>query len=208
MTTDLWQEEIQRAIAESARVTTSLQEIAPQLRQAAAIIAGRLRAGGRLLALGNGGSAAQAQHMVAELVGRLVADRPPIPAVALTTDTSILSAIGNDYGFEELFVRQLRALGRPGDVVLAISTSGNSPNVLRAVETARDMKLKTIGLTGRTGGKMAGRVDLCLCIGSDTTARIQEAHLLISHVLCSLVETSCFSDGPSSQPDSGAEPAP
>ena len=205
MTTDLWQEEIQRAIAESARLLTSLGGIAPQLGQAAALLAAHLRNGGRLLALGNGGSAAQAQHIVSELVGRFVLEREPLPAIALTTDTSILTAIGNDYGFEEIFARQLRALARPGDVVLAISTSGNSRNVLRALGTARDLNLKTIGLTGQTGGEMARSVDLCLCVASDSTARIQEAHLLISHILCSLVETSCFGGRLQQTPDSGAE---
>ncbi|HVB34517.1 MAG TPA: D-sedoheptulose 7-phosphate isomerase [Patescibacteria group bacterium] len=196
MTTDLWQEEIQRTIAESVRVASSLREMAPKLSQAATIMADSLRSGGRLFALGNGGSAAQAQHVAAELVGRLEADRQPIPAIALTTDTSILTAVGNDYGFEEIFARQLRALARRGDVVLAISTSGNSPNVLRALEAAREMSLKSVGLAGRTGGEMGKRADLCLCVGSDSTPRVQEAHLLISHLLCSLVETACLGERP------------
>lgn len=196
MNTELWPQEIGQTVAESARVISSVLEIAPQLCQAAEMIAQCLRADGRLFALGNGGSAAQAQHLAAEFVGRLVSDRRPLPAVALTTDLSILTAVGNDYGFEEIFSRPLRALARRGDVVLAISTSGNSLNVLRALETATEMNLKTIGLTGRTGGEMSARVGLCLRAGSDSIPRVQEAHLLISHLLCSLVEAACLGDRP------------
>ncbi len=200
MTRDHRSDSIRQAIEESVRVIAALNEIAPELDRAAAIMGDCLHAGGRLLTLGNGGSAAQAQHLAAELVGRLVAERRPLPAIALTTDTSILTAVGNDYGFEEIFTRQLRALARPGDVVLALSTSGNSPNVLRALDTAREMNLKTIGLTGRTGGEMARRVDICLRVGSDSTMRIQEGHLLIFHTLCYLVETSFLGNRSASKP--------
>lgn len=187
-------QQIQETIAESSRVALSLQEMAPQLGQAADTIAQSLRSGGRLLLLGNGGSAAQAQHVAAEFVGRFENEREPLPALSLTTDNSILTSLSNDYGFEEIFSRQLMALARPGDVVVAISTSGNSPNVLRALETARKLGVKTIGLTGRTGGRMSPHVDLCLCVASDSTPRIQEAHLLISHILCGLVEAACLRD--------------
>lgn len=189
-------QEIQETLAESARVALSLQAMAPQLSQAADIIAGALRSGGRLLLLGNGGSAAQAQHIAAEFVGRFESERQPLSALSLATDNSALTSVANDYGFEEIFSRQLRAFALPTDVVLAISTSGNSPNVLRALETAHELGVKTIGLTGRTGGRMKSHVDLCLCVPSDSTPRIQEAHLLISHILCGLVEAACLEDCP------------
>jgi D-sedoheptulose 7-phosphate isomerase len=194
MTTQPAHPEIQDTISESMRVASALEELTPKFAEAAEIILESLRSGGRLLAIGNGGSAAQAQHLAAEMVGRFESERQPLPALSLTTDTSAITAIGNDYGFPEIFARQLRALARPGDVVLAISTSGNSPNVLRGLDAAREIGLRTIGLTGRTGGQMISRVDLCLCAASDSTPRIQEAHLLISHILCSLVESACFGD--------------
>jgi D-sedoheptulose 7-phosphate isomerase len=187
-------EEAGKTLAEAAGVSAALEQILPDLARAAETIGESLQAGGRLILFGNGGSAAQAQHLAAELVGRFHADRRPISALALTTDTSALTAIGNDYGFEEIFSRQLGALARSGDVVLAISTSGDSPNVLRALGQAREMGLKTIGLTGRTGGEMRERVDLCLCVPSDSTPRIQEAHLVVSHVLCHLVELRLVPD--------------
>jgi len=185
-----WQQEIEKILAESAETVSSLDGTVPELRQAAELVSERLRSGGCLIVFGNGGSAAQAQHLAAEMVGRFEADRRALPALALTNDTSVLTSIGNDYGFEEVFARQLRAMARPGDVVLAISTSGDSPNVLRALDAAREKNLPTIGLTGRRGGKMRERVDLCLCVPSDCTPRIQEAHLVIAHILCRLVETS------------------
>jgi D-sedoheptulose 7-phosphate isomerase len=185
-----WHEEIQKIVAEAAGAISSLDAIAPELGKAAELVSERLRAGGCLILFGNGGSAAQAQHIAAEFVGRFQYDREPLAAISLTTDTSALTAIGNDYGFEEIFARQLRALARPNDVAFAISTSGNSPNVLRALDVVREMKVAAIGLTGRSGGEMRGRVDLCLCVPSDSTPRIQEAHLIISHILCELVEES------------------
>jgi D-sedoheptulose 7-phosphate isomerase len=194
MNTEPSQETIERAVSESARVTSSLQTMAPQMAQAAAIIADRMQAGGRLFVLGNGGSAAEAQHIAAEFVGRFEKERQPLPAIALTTDTSALTAIGNDYGFEETFARQLRALARPGDVLLALSTSGTSANVIRALDAAREMNLKTIALSGRTGGKMCERAEICFRVPSDSTPRIQEAHLLISHIVCSLVEASYLAE--------------
>jgi len=193
MNTSSRQEEIKRILDQSAAAVAALEGILPAVMQAGERMAERLRGGGRLLVFGNGGSAAQAQHIASELVGRFQCDRRPLPAIALTTDTSALTSIGNDYGFEEIFARQIRALGRPGDVALAISTSGESPNVLRALDAARERQMHTIGLTGRTGGKLRERVDLCLCVPSDSTPRIQEAHLVISHILCHLIETSVLS---------------
>jgi D-sedoheptulose 7-phosphate isomerase len=196
MNTSSLHEEIETILAESARVIASIAGMRHELNQASELVSERIRAGNCLLAFGNGGSAAQAQHLTAELVGRFEEERRPIPALALTTDPSILTAVGNDYGFEEVFARQIHALARPGDVALAISTSGNSPNVLRALDAAREKNLRTIGLTGRKGGKMRERVDLCLCVPSDSTPRIQEAHLVISHILCHMVETSLLSGQP------------
>ncbi|MDE3137231.1 MAG: D-sedoheptulose 7-phosphate isomerase [Acidobacteriota bacterium] len=184
---------MERVLAESAGTVSSLDGILPELGEAIELVSERLRAGGCLIVFGNGGSAAQAQHLAAELVGRFEQERRSIPALALTTDPSIVTAVGNDYGFEEIFARQVRALARAGDVALAISTSGNSPNVLRALDAAREKNLSAIGLTGRNGGRMRDKVDICLCVPSDSTPRIQEAHLVISHILCSRIETSVIS---------------
>jgi D-sedoheptulose 7-phosphate isomerase len=143
---------------------------------------------------GNGGSAADAQHLAAEFVSRLVEDRPAMRAVALTTDSSALTAIGNDYGFERVFSRQIEALGQEGDVFMGISTSGKSPNVLRALELCRATGIATIGLTGRTGGKMPPLCDYCLCIPSEATMHIQQAHLFLEHIFCMLVERAYFGE--------------
>jgi D-sedoheptulose 7-phosphate isomerase len=145
-----------------------------------------------VLLFGNGGSASDAQHVAAELVGRFARERAPLPAIALTTDTSALTAIANDYGFEEVFARQVRALGRPGDVAVAISTSGNSPNVLRGAEAAREMGMTVVALTGAGGGALAAASDLCVNVPSDDTPRIQECHLTVEHVLCEAVENFLF----------------
>lgn len=152
------------------------------------------RKGNRLLLAGNGGSASDAQHIAGELVSRFYFDRPGLPAIALTTDTSILTAIGNDYGYERLFARQIQAHGRTGDIFLGISTSGNSPNVLRALEEARKSGLTTIGLTGATGGKMAPLCDILIRVPSEETPRIQESHILIGHIICCIVEEELFGD--------------
>ena len=165
---------------------------AESVARAADLIITSVKTGGKVLIFGNGGSAADAQHIAAELVNRLNYDRPPIAAIALTTDTSILTSIGNDSSFDELFERQLRALGRQGDVALAISTSGNSPNVLRAVAAAREIGIKTIALTGRDGGKLAHTVDVALVVDTQSTQRIQETHITIGHILCELVEDALF----------------
>jgi D-sedoheptulose 7-phosphate isomerase len=153
-----------------------------------------LRRGHKLLVAGNGGSAADAQHVVAEFVSRLVKDRPALPAIALTTDSSILTGIGNDYGYECVFSRQIEALGQPGDVFLAISTSGNSPNIVRALELAQATGLLTIGLTGESGGRMPKLCDYCLRMPSPVTMHIQEAHLALEHTFCLLVEQIYFAD--------------
>lgn len=149
---------------------------------------------GRVLIAGNGGSAADAQHFAGELVSRFNFDRPPLSAIALTTDSSILTAIGNDYGYEDIFARQIQAHGRDGDVFIAISTSGNSPNILKAIEAAQSIGLVVIGLTGRSGGKMKDMCDVCLCAPSDSTPRIQECHLFFEHTLCACIEESLFGD--------------
>ena len=165
---------------------------AGRVAEAAELIVDLLRAGGKLLIFGNGGSAADAQHIAAELVNRLSGDRPPIAAIALTTDTSILTSIGNDSSFDEVFERQVRALGRAGDVALAISTSGNSPNVLRAVSAARELGIRTVALAGRNGGELARAADIALVVEAESTQHIQETHITIGHILCELIEESLF----------------
>jgi len=147
-----------------------------------------LRSGRKILLCGNGGSAADAQHMAGEIVGRFLTERRPYPAIALTTDTSILTAVGNDYGFDEVFARQVRGLGASGDCLVAISTSGNSPNVLRAVEAARELGMTVIGLTGRDGGTMKSACDHCVVVPSSDTPRIQELHVFTLHVWCELID--------------------
>jgi D-sedoheptulose 7-phosphate isomerase len=161
------------------------------LRLVAAIaqaIEGSLRAGGKLLIAGNGGSAADAQHLAAEFLSRYVVDRGPLPAVALTTDTSVLTAVGNDYGFEHVFERQVRGLGRAGDAFLAISTSGRSRNILRALETARDMGLLTIGFSGAAETEMRPLCQHFLAVASHETAIVQQIHMVAGHAICALVE--------------------
>jgi D-sedoheptulose 7-phosphate isomerase len=151
-----------------------------------------LRSGNKILFFGNGGSAADAQHLAAELSGRFLKERKSLSGWALTTNSSVLTAIGNDYSFDEVFARQVQGIGNPDDVAFAITTSGNSPNVLRAVNVARDLKLVTVGLTGRTGGRLRSVADHCICIPSDQTPRIQEAHILTGHILCELIEETLF----------------
>jgi D-sedoheptulose 7-phosphate isomerase len=156
--------------------------------EAAKVITTCLRAQGKLLFFGNGGSAADAQHLAAEFVGRFVLERAGLPAIALTTDSSILTAVGNDYGFDQIFARQVQALGRAGDVAVAISTSGNSPNVLEGVKAAKKANLRIIGLSGRDGGRLTKEADVAITIASTNTARIQECHIAVGHLLCELVE--------------------
>jgi len=179
---------IRRAFMDGAANFTALAARADQVAAAADLLVQALRRGNTVLFCGNGGSAADSQHLAAELSGRYLRDRAPLAAIALTVDSSALTAIGNDYGFDQVFARQLRGLGRPGDVLVAISTSGNSPNVLAAIATAREMGITVVGLTGQTGGSMAGLCDRCLCVPSTLTPRIQEMHIAVGHLLCELVE--------------------
>ena len=186
---------IAREIQESISVKTELGRAATeQIAEAATAILTCLRAGGKLIVFGNGGSASDAQHMVAELVGRYAVKRQALAAIALTTNSSSLTAIANDFGFEEIFARQLEALCKPQDVVLAISTSGNSPNVLRCLEAAKALGLKRIGLTGNDGGKLRDLADMCVMVPSSSTPRIQEAHTLVIHILCGIVENALVHD--------------
>jgi len=163
-------------------------EIKPTIAEMAGKLIGTLSRGGKILICGNGGSAADSQHFAAELVGRFEKERRGLPAIALTTDTSILTAIGNDYGFDRVFSRQVEALATPTDLLIGISTSGNSENVLQAIAAAKEIGCVTCGLTGRDGGKIAGAVDLNINIPVQRTARAQEAHLTILHILCELIE--------------------
>ena len=150
------------------------------------------RSGGKLLICGNGGSAADAQHLAGELVGRFLKERQPLSCIALTTDSSVLTAVGNDYGFEDIFSRQVMAHGREGDVLLAISTSGNSANILKAVKAAKKLKMKVLALSGRDGGKLESAADVCITVPSRVCPRIQEAHITIGHIICDFVEQSLF----------------
>lgn len=187
--------QITQEIEESIAVKVGLTRLsATQIAEAATLIVAALRAGGKLITFGNGGSAADAQHFAAELIGRYRLERRALPAIALTTDTSALTAIANDYGFERVFSRQLEAMGELGDAVVAFSTSGESANVLQALECARGRGMRTIGLSGKTGGKMRALVDVCVCVPSDSTPRIQEAHTLISHIICGAVENAISAD--------------
>jgi len=167
-------------------------EVVLTVAKVSEILVNALKQGNKALLFGNGGSAADAQHIAAELVGRFAFDRPALPALALSVNSSCVTAIGNDYGFDRVFSRQLEALARPGDIAIAISTSGNSTNVLHAISTARKIGLKTIGLTGRSGGNLRNAVDYCICVPSNETPRIQECHILIGHIISELVEREIF----------------
>lgn len=164
------------------------EQCLPAIEEFAAICRNALQNGGTIFFMGNGGSAADCQHIAAEFVGRFVKERCGLPAVALTTDTSILTAVGNDYGFEQVFARQVEALVREGDVVVGISTSGNSANVVLAMDKARLKGAKTVGMTGQKGGKLAECCNLCLQVPSQVTARIQETHILMGHIVCELID--------------------
>jgi D-sedoheptulose 7-phosphate isomerase len=173
---------------EHMEVSNALPILAPAVSSAVDLIHSSLAAGGQLLIAGNGGSAADAQHIAAELTGRFLRERQPFRALALHVNTSSLTAIGNDYGYEHVFARELSAHARPGDVFLAITTSGNSQNILRAIEAARKSKARVIGLTGESGGQMRSACDLCICVPSKSTPRIQEMHITIGHAICELLE--------------------
>jgi D-sedoheptulose 7-phosphate isomerase len=186
-------EEIRRQIAFHREVMEKVEsELAAPVAAFAEALAEALRNGKKLLVMGNGGSAADAQHFAAEIVGRFIMERRALPAISLTTDTSILTAVGNDYGFDFVFQRQVEAFCAAGDVVVGISTSGNSPNVLSALRTARERGAVTVGLLGRDGGTIAGAVDIPLTIPCNETPRIQEGHITLIHIVCDLVERALF----------------
>lgn len=191
-------ERVAAQFAESAQLKlAAARELAPPLARAIEAMAGALRAGGKVLACGNGGSAADAQHFSAELLNRFERERPPLAAVALTTDTSTLTSIANDYDYLQVFEKQLRALGRAGDVLLAISTSGNSGNVIAAMRAAHEIGVRIVALTGNGGGKMAELLresDVHVCVPHRKTARIQEVHLLALHCLCDGIDFSLFGE--------------
>ena len=176
---------VKKKILEDEGLINLLHEVADKCIAA-------FRQGNRVLLAGNGGSAADAQHIAAEFVGRYAFDRPGLPAIAFTTDTSMLTAIGNDYGFDQIFCRQLEANGRKGDVFIGISTSGNSPNVIAALQRARELDIITVGFTGQGGGEMHSLCDHCIKVPSMSTPRIQESHIMLGHIICDLVEETLF----------------
>ena len=184
--------------AESANLKlAAIKVLGEPVARAGALLAASLKAGGKALACGNGGSAADAQHFAAELVGRFERERPELPAIALTTDTSLLTAVANDYSFEHVFAKQVRALGAKGDVLLAISTSGNSPNVVAAVAAAHEREMRIVALTGKGGGtigEMLAPEDVHLCVPHARTMRIQEVHILTIHCLCDVVDATLLGD--------------
>jgi D-sedoheptulose 7-phosphate isomerase len=180
--------QFQKAVREAAAVSASLVELEPSIETAGAWCVEALRAGRKLLTCGNGGSAAEAQHLAAELVGRYLDDRPALAAVALTADTALLTSIGNDYGYDHVFARQVRGLGGAGDILIVFTTSGNSPNVLRALEAARELGLRSIAFLGRGGGKAKDLADCVLTVPHAVTSRIQESHLFLVHALMDRIE--------------------
>ena len=187
---------IQNALRESIGVKEDfIKENTTKITFFAEKIALALTSDRKLLLCGNGGSAADAQHIAAEFINRYELERPPLPAIALTTDTSILTSVGNDYSFNEVFSKQVKALGVEGDVLLAISTSGNSMNVVEAVKAAKSLGIFTVGLTGGEGGQLASLVDLSLVVKSRVTGRIQETHILLGHIICELVDYILFQQG-------------
>jgi D-sedoheptulose 7-phosphate isomerase len=182
---------IEASIAVKERLLSGV-EVVSSVAKVSEILVEALEQGNKVLLFGNGGSAADAQHIAAEFVGRFAFDRPPLPALALSVNTSCVTAIGNDYGFDQVFSRQIEAVARPGDVAIGISTSGNSPNVVNALYVSRQKGLHTIALTGCTGGNLKDEVDYCICVPSNDTARIQECHILIGHIISELVEQTIF----------------
>ena len=192
------QKRIKAHFADSARLKQDAADVmAPHIARATALLTDCLFADGKILSCGNGGSAADAQHFAAELVGRFERERPELPAIALSTDTSLMTAVANDYSFEQVFAKQVRALGGKGDVLLAISTSGNSPNVVAAVQAAQEREMHVVALTGKGGGRMGellGPGDVHLCVPHDRTMRIQEVHLLTIHCLCDAIDATLLGD--------------
>lgn len=189
---------IKAHFAASAQLAIDAADVlAPVLVRAAELMTACLFADGRILACGNGGSAADAQHFAAEMIGRFERERPELPAIALTTDTSILTAVANDYSFDQVFAKQVRALGRKGDVLLALSTSGNSTNVIAAIDAAREREMRVVALTGKGGGRIGeliGEGDVHVCVPHDRTARIQEVHLTAIHCLCDAIDCTLLGD--------------
>ena len=187
-------ESIVKAFDESIRVKQAfLRDNLEALTQAIDAIVAAFKRGNKLLLFGNGGSAADAQHIAAEFTNRYLIERPPLPAIALTTDSSALTAIANDYDYAQVFAKQVQALGKPEDIAIAISTSGNSPNVLAAIEACKKLNISTIGLTGGSGGKMIGKVDYMLRVAEGKNSpRIQETHILVGHVICDIVDQKLF----------------
>jgi len=184
---------IVKIFRESSRVKEAfINDNLGKLANVIEVVTAALKAGNKIMIFGNGGSAADAQHIAAEFVNRFIIERPPLPAIALTTDTSVLTSIGNDYDFSEIFAKQVRALGQDGDVAWGISTSGNSPNVLKALETAKKMGLVTLAFTGKDGGIIARMADHVLNVASSSTARIQETHITAGHAICELVDIKLF----------------
>jgi len=187
---------IEKALRESIKVKEEfIKENGRNLILFAEKISQAFTADRKLMICGNGGSAADAQHIAAEFVNRFMLERPPLPAIALTTDSSVITSIGNDYSFDDIFSKQIKAIGMEGDVLLAISTSGNSGNVISAVKAARGLGIYTVALTGGDGGRVRSLADMALMVKSNTTARIQEAHSLAGHVICQLVDYILFQDG-------------
>jgi D-sedoheptulose 7-phosphate isomerase len=180
---------LDRAINDSVRTLESLKNLEREVSRAADLIEQCLRAGNKLLVCGNGGSAADASHFATELVVRFAKDRRALPAICLASDSGILTAAANDYGFDEIFARQVAAFGAPGDVLICLTTSGKSKNVMRALQEAKEHQIKTIAFLGRDGGSTVGIADLDLLVKSDSTARVQEAHQLLLHVLCEIIES-------------------
>jgi D-sedoheptulose 7-phosphate isomerase len=186
-------EEIAQIFRESADLKLRfIRQNAELLIQVVRMIVEAFKGGNKVLLFGNGGSAADAQHIAAEFVNRFLIERPPLPALALSTDTSVLTSISNDYGYVDSFAKQIKALGKKGDVAIGISTSGSAANVIKAVKVAKEMGLKTVGLTGNDGGELAKRVDIALIVASPVTPRIQEVHITIGHVLCEMVDRMLF----------------
>ena len=186
-------EEILQAFKDSSEVKTRfIRNHADMLIQVVKILVAAFKGGHKVLLFGNGGSAADAQHLAAEFVNRFLIERPPLPAIALTTDTSILTSISNDYGYADTFAKQVKALGKEGDVAVGISTSGTAANVVKAIKVAKDLGMKTVGLTGGDGGDLAKIVDFALVVDSSVTPRIQETHITIGHVLCEMVDRMLF----------------
>jgi D-sedoheptulose 7-phosphate isomerase len=183
---------VEEMIEESSEVKKLSISLAPAIEKATKLIEGALKSGNKIILAGNGGSASQATHIAAEFTGRYKLERRSLPGISLSSDLSAITAIANDYGYEFVFSRQLEGLGNKGDVFIGLSTSGNSPNIIKAIESARKKGIKTIALIGKDGGKMKGMSDIDLIVPSNNTPRIQECHLMIMHIMCEVVENSMF----------------